>query len=52
MVTKEEFNRRNKEREAMEGIDEEDEDDEGDDDEDDGNKWITKKFVWENSRSL
>ena len=39
MVTREEFNRRNKEREAMEGIDEEDEDDddeEGDDDEDDG----------------
>jgi len=32
MVTKEEYNRRNKEREDMEGIDEGDEDDEEEDD--------------------
>lgn len=37
MLTREEYNRRNKERAAMEGIDEDDEEDEeGDDDEEDG----------------
>ena len=35
MVTREEYNRRNKERQEMEGIEEDDDEEEGNDDEED-----------------